>query len=158
MSAIATKQQIFASIEAEFIKKNKTMDNDNTINYVPENVPPPFRIFRVKDVKFGAFYATRLLFAYDCEGREWLQNTFAAFAGLMFPVAFSFDLCGIAVWYVCKILYKIFCGVWNLVLKCIEDGFKNSVGVLFKIATILLSLLIIVYKWDVITDLVKGLF
>lgn len=134
------------------------MDNEQTINYVQENVPPPFRIFRTKDVKFGVFYATRLLFAYDCEGREWLQNLFAALAGLSFPVAFVFDLIGIAVWYACKILYKIFCSVCNLVLKCIEDGFKNSVGVLLKIATILLSLLIIYYKWHEITDFIKGLF
>lgn len=134
------------------------MDNDNTINYVPENAPPPFWVFRTKDVKFGAFYASRLLFAYDCEGRAWQENFFAAVVGLMFPAAFVLDLCGIAVWYVCKILYKIFCGVWNLVLECLKNGFKNSVGVFLKIATILLSLLIIVYKWDVITDLVKGLF
>ena len=134
------------------------MNDEKTINYVPENTPPPFRVFRTKDVKFGYFYATRLLFAYDCAGREWLQNLFAALAGLSFPVAFAFDLCGIVIWYVCKILYKIFCGVWNLVLKCIEDGFKNSVGVLLKIATIFISLLIIVYKWDVITDFIKRLF
>lgn len=134
------------------------MDNEQTINYVPENASPPFRIFRTKEVKFGYFYATRLLFAYDCEGRECLQNLFAALAGLIFPVAFAFDLCGIAVWYVCKIIYKMFCGVWNLVLKCLEDGFKNSVAVLLKIATIFTSLLIIVYKWDVITDFIKRLF
>ena len=134
------------------------MSDEKTINYVPENIPQSFRIFRTKDVKFGYFYATRLLFAYDCEGREWLQNLFAALAGLSFPVAFSFDLCGIAVWYVCKILYKIFCGVLNLVLKCIEDGFKNSVGVLLKIATIFISLLIIYYKWHEITDFIKELF
>lgn len=134
------------------------MDNEKTINYVPENTPQPFRIFRTKDVKFGVFYATRLLFAYDCEGREWLQNLFAALAGLSFPIAFAFDLCGIVIWYVCKILYKIFFSVWNLGLKCLENGFKNSVGVLLKIATILLSLLIIYYKWHEITDFIKGLF
>lgn len=134
------------------------MDNEKTINYVPENAPPPFRVFRTKDVKFGVFYATRLLFAYDCEGRECMQNLFAALAGLSFPIAFASDLCGIAVWCACKIFYKMFCGVWNLVLKCIEDGFKNSVGVLLKIATIFVSLLIIVYKWDVITDFIKRLF
>lgn len=134
------------------------MDNEKTINYVPENTPPSFRIFRTKDVKFGVFYATRLLFAYDCEGRKWLQNLFAALAGLSFPIAFVFDLIGITVWCVCKIIYKMFCGVWNLCLKCLEDGFKNSVGVLLKIATIFVSLLIIVYKWDVITDFIKRLF
>ena len=134
------------------------MDNENTINYVPENAPPPFRIFRTKEVEFGYFYATRLLFAYDCDGREWLQNLFAALAGLIFPAAFVLDLCGIAVWYACKIIYKIFCGVWNLVLECLKNGFKNSVGVLLKIATILLSLLIIYYKWHEITDFIKGLF
>ncbi len=133
------------------------MDNEKTINYVPEDTPP-FHIFRTKEVKFGVFYASRLLFAYDCEGRAWQENFFAAVVGLMFPAAFVLDLCGIAVWYVCKILYKIFLGVWNLGLKCLENGFKNSVGVLLKIATILLSLLLIVYKWDVITDLVKRLF
>ena len=134
------------------------MDNEQTINYVPENAPPPFRIFRTKEVEFGYFYATRLLFAYDCEGRECLQTLFAALAGLSFPIAFAFDLCGIIIWYVCKILYKIFCGAWNLCLKCLENGFKNSVGVLLKIATILLSLLIIYYKWHEITDFIKGLF
>lgn len=132
--------------------------NEKTINYVPENISSPFRIFRTKEVEFGYFYATRLLFAYDCEGREWLQNLFAALAGLSFPVAFVFDLIGITVWYVCKILYKIFCGVWNLILECLKNGFKNSVGVLLKIATILLSLLIIYYKWHEITDFIKGLF
>lgn len=132
--------------------------NEKTINYVPENISSPFRIFRTKEVEFGYFYATRLLFAYDCEGREWLQNLFVALAGLSFPVAFVFDLIGITVWYVCKILYKIFCGVWNLILECLKNGFKNSVGVLLKIATIFVSLLIIVYKWDVITDFIKRLF
>lgn len=134
------------------------MTEKETINYIPENTSPPFHIFRNKEVKFGIFYASRLLFAYDCEGRAWQENFFAAVVGLMFPAAFVLDLCGIAVWYVCKITYKIFCGVWNLVLKCIEDGFKNSVGVLLKIATILLSLLIIYYKWHEITDFIKELF
>lgn len=132
--------------------------DENIINYIPEDAPPPFRLFRSKEVEFGLFFVLRSLFAYDCEGRNWQQNTVAILTGLLVPAALGLDLCGIVVWCFCKIFVYIFCGVWNLILECIKNGFYNSVGVLLKIITVLISFLIIYYKWDVIINFVKGLF
>ena len=132
------------------------MNDMNEIIYEPQKVR--FKIFRVYEVKPGAFFLTRLLFAFDSEGRAWQQNIFAALTGVFVPVALMLDFASLIVYYSAKILYKMFCGVWRVILYAAKVVLNNFLGVFLKVVTVLLILLITWLKWHEITSFIKNLF
>ena len=128
------------------------------IEEVYEKVTTRFKIYRVHDVKFGTFYLTRLLFAFDCEGRNWQENAFAALAGCLAPAALVLDLAGIVVAYLAKYIYKMLCGLTRLLMYAAKVVLTNFLGVFLKLVTVVTIILILWLKWHEITSFIKNLF
>ncbi len=123
----------------------------NEIIYIPEK--RHFKIYRRSpySCKIGFFFLTRFLYGLDCDGKQWQENIFCVFVGLMSFFTVPADLVCVACFYVLKGFYKI-------ILYFIKIVFNNFLGTFLKIATTLLTILILWLKWQEITDFIKNLF
>ena len=121
----------------------------NEIIYEPAN--NNFRIFRRNYENKGFFFLTRFLLSLDAEGKKWQENIFCVFVGLMSFFTVPADLVCVACFYVLKGCYKI-------ILYFIKIVFNNFLGTFLRIATTLLTILILWLKWQEITDFIKNLF
>ena len=123
----------------------------NEIIYIPEK--RHFKIYRrsLYSCKIGFFFFTRFLYGLDCDGKQWQENIFCVFVGLMSFFTVPADLVCVACFYVLKGFYKI-------ILYFIKIVFNNFLGTFLRIATTLLTILILWLKWQEITDFIKNLF
>lgn len=123
----------------------------NEIIYIPEK--RHFKIYRRSpySCKIGFFFLTRFLYGLDCDGKPWQENIFCVFVGLMSFFTVPADLVCVACFYVLKGFYKI-------ILYFVKIVFNNFLGTFLKIATTLLTILILWLKWQEITDFIKNLF
>lgn len=123
----------------------------NEIIYIPEK--RHFKIYRRSpySCKIGFFFFTRFLYGLDCDGKQWQENIFCVFVGLMSFFTVPADLVCVACFYVLKGFYKI-------ILYFIKIVFNNLLGTFLKIATTLLTILILWLKWQEIMDFIKNLF
>lgn len=121
-------------------------------------VEPAFRIGTRPDPRpaFGSFFFTRLLYWLECEGRAWQVTTFAAVVGMLTLPALSLDLITIIFVYIAKILYKIFCGVWRLILYAAAKIFE-SISSALKFIFIAAIIIFIVAKWQNINAILASL-
>lgn len=129
---------------------------DNEIIYEPQK--QHFRIFLFKEVKFGFWYLTRLLFSLDTEGKEWQQNIFCVCVGCVAFFTIILDVFCIIIFYAVKLIYNCLLSLWRLLIFAAKVVLNNFVGVGLKVVTIIAVALILWLKWHEITDFIRNLF
>lgn len=108
---------------------------------------------------FGPFYAVRVLHSYRAEGRPWQKILyFLLFSLPMTAAALALDLLGFLIYAVYLIIKKAIEIVAHLLILAIETVLKKALAIAAVIAGLVGTILILYYKWEVITNFLKNLF
>ncbi len=129
----------------------------HTETYISEKeLQTKFRIAQAYKPNFGKFVATRWLYSITANGGKTWQRFlfFLLFTLALSPLALTADFCGLAVFGLLVLAKKFLEGVLVAVLT-VGQRFLGTAAV---IGALIGSILILYYKWDVITSFVKGLF
>ena len=119
-----------------------------------------FRIEQAYKPDFGKFLAVRWLYSITATGgKTWQQVVFfLLFTFTLSPLAFVADLTGIALWGLLLLAKRIIEGVLLAVLNIVQTVATRFLGTAAIIAAITLAAFIIYYKWQAISDFIKGQF
>lgn len=108
---------------------------------------------------FGPFYAVRVLHSYRAEGKAWQKILyFLLFSIPMTAAALALDLLGFLIYGVYLIIKKTIEIVAHLIILAIETVLKKALAIAAVIAGLVGTILILYYKWDIITNFIKNLF
>ncbi len=115
-----------------------------------------FRITQGYRPNFGAFLVVRWLYSISAEGGKGWQRVlfFLAFTLTFSPLALALDIVGIVVYGLLVIAKKFLEGVLAAVIAICQ----KAIGTAAVIAAAVASVLIIYFKWQAISDFIKGLF
>ena len=118
-----------------------------------------FNIAQQYSPTFGPFYAVRVLHSYRAEGRPWQKILyFLLFSLPMTAAALALDLLGFLIYAVYLIIKKAIEIVAHLLILAFETVLKKALAVAAVIAGFVGTILLIYYKWDIITNFIKNLF
>lgn len=128
-----------------------------TETYISEKeLQTQFRIEQAYKPDFGKFLAVRWLYSITVtSGKTWQKVLFfLLFTLTLSPLALVIDLLGILAYGLLLVVKKFLDGVFAAVLAICQKALGTAAIIAAAIGTIL----IIYFKWHVITDFVKGLF
>ena len=105
---------------------------------------------------FGSWIALRWLYSITATGGKVWQHVvfYLLFTFTLSPLALAADIAALAVYILLLVAKKFLDGVLAAVLAVCT----KAVGTVAIIAAAVGTILILYFKWDVITDFVKGLF
>ena len=117
---------------------------------------PKFHIGQSYKPDFGAWLALRWLYSITAtDGKVWQHVVFyLLFTLLLSPLALTLDLLGILIYGLFLLAKKFLEGLFAAVFAVCQ----KAIGIAAMIAAAVGTILIIYFKWDVITDFIKGLF
>ena len=117
---------------------------------------PKFHIGQSYKPDFGAWLALRWLYSITAtDGKVWQHVIFYLFFTLLLsPLALTLDLLGILIYGLFLLAKKFLEGLFAAVFAVCQ----KAIGIAAMIAAAVGTILIIYFKWDVITDFIKGLF
>ena len=117
---------------------------------------PKFHIGQSYKPDFGAWLSLRWLYSITAtDGKVWQHVIFyLLFTLLLSPLALTLDLLGILIYGLFLLAKKFLEGVFAAVFAVCQ----KAIGIAAMIAAAVGTILIIYFKWDVITDFIKGLF
>ncbi len=117
---------------------------------------PKFHIGQSYKPDFGAWLALRWLYSITAtDGKVWHHVIFYLFFTLLLsPLALTLDLMGILIYGLFLLAKKFLEGLFAAVFAICQ----KAIGIAAMIAAAVGTILIIYFKWDVITDFIKGLF
>lgn len=117
---------------------------------------PKFHIGQSYKPDFGAWVALRWLYSITAtDGKVWQHVIFYLFFTLLLsPLALTLDLWGILIYGLFLLAKKFLEGLFAAVFAVCQ----KAIGIAAMIAAAVGTILIIYFKWDVITDFIKGLF
>ncbi len=120
---------------------------------------PKFRIEQSYKPDFGAWIALRWLYSITAtDGKIWQHVIFyLMFTLLLSPLALAADLSGIVAYGLLLLAKKILEGVLLMLLNIGQTIAQKFLGTAALIAAAVGSILLIYYKWQVISDFIKGL-
>lgn len=108
---------------------------------------------------FGPFYAVRVLHSYRAEGRAWQKILFFVLFSLpMSAAALALDLVGFLIYGLYLLIKKVIEIAASLILLAIETVLKKALAIAAVIVGLVGTILILYYKWDIITNFIKNLF
>lgn len=128
-----------------------------TETFISENeLQTRFRIEQSYKPDFGKFVAIRWLYSIGATGgKNWQRVLFyLLFTLTLSPLALVIDLLGILAYGLLLVVKKFLDGIFAAVLAICQKALGTAAIIAAAIGTIL----IIYFKWHVITDFVKGLF
>ena len=118
-----------------------------------------FNIAQQYSPTFGPFYAVRVLHSYRAEGRPWQKILyFLLFSLPMTAAALALDLLGFLIYGLYLLIKKVIEIAASLILLAIETVLKKALAIAAVIAGLVGTILILYYKWDIITNFIKNLF
>lgn len=118
-----------------------------------------FNIQQQYSPTFGPFYAVRVLHSYRADGRAWQKILFFVLFSLpMSAAALALDLAGFVVYGLYLLTKKVIEIAASLILLAIETVLKKALAIAAVIAGLVGTILILYYKWDIITNFIKNLF
>lgn len=118
-----------------------------------------FNVCQQYQPTFGPFYAVRVLHSYRAEGRAWQKIIFFILFSIPFSAAaLALDLAGFVVYGLYLIIKKVIEIAASLILLAIETVLKKALAIAAVIAGFVGTILILYYKWEVITKFIKNLF
>ena len=117
---------------------------------------PKFHIGQSYKPDFGAWLSLRWLYSITAtDGKVWQHVIFyLLFTLLLSPLALTLDLLGILIYGLFLLAKKFLEGLFAAVFAVCQ----KAIGIAAMIAAAVGTILIIYFKWDVITDFIKGLF
>ena len=117
---------------------------------------PKFHIGQSYKPDFGAWLSLRWLYSITAtDGKVWQHVIFYLFFTLLLsPLALTLDLMGILIYGLFLLAKKFLEGLFAAVFAVCQ----KAIGIAAMIAAAVGTILIIYFKWDVITDFIKGLF
>lgn len=117
---------------------------------------PKFHIGQSYKPDFGAWLSLRWLYSITAtDGKVWQHVIFYLFFTLLLsPLALTLDLLGILIYGLFLLAKKFLEGLFAAVFAVCQ----KAIGIAAMIAAAVGTILIIYFKWDVITDFIKGLF
>ena len=127
---------------------------------------PKFHIGQSYKPDFGAWLSLRWLYSITAtdgrlysitatDGKVWQHVVFyLLFTLLLSPLALTLDLLGILIYGLFLLAKKFLEGLFAAVFAVCQ----KAIGIAAMIAAAVGTILIIYFKWDVITDFIKGLF
>ena len=117
---------------------------------------PKFHIGQSYKPDFGAWLSLRWLYSITAtDGKVWQHVVFYLFFTLLLsPLALTLDLLGILIYGLFLLAKKFLEGLFAAVFAVCQ----KAIGIAAMIAAAVGTILIIYFKWDVITDFIKGLF
>ncbi|MBQ1884789.1 MAG: hypothetical protein II165_07230 [Bacteroidales bacterium] len=117
---------------------------------------PKFHIGQSYKPDFGAWLSLRWLYSITAtDGKVWQHVIFYLFFTLLLsPLALTLDLMGILIYGLFLLAKKFLEGLFAAVFAICQ----KAIGIAAMIAAAVGTILIIYFKWDVITDFIKGLF
>lgn len=117
---------------------------------------PKFHIGQSYKPDFGAWLSLRWLYSITAtDGKVWQHVIFYLFFTLLLsPLALTLDLLGILIYGLFLLAKKFLEGLIAAVFAVCQ----KAIGIAAMIAAAVGTILIIYFKWDVITDFIKGLF
>ena len=115
-----------------------------------------FHIEQAYKPDFGKFLIVRWLYSITAtDGKVWQHVIFyLLFTLLLSPLALTLDLLGILIYGLFLLAKKFLEGLFAAVFAVCQ----KAIGIAAMIAAAVGTILIIYFKWDVITDFIKGLF
>lgn len=131
------------------------MEKREIINYIPEGETPKFRVFFARPVKLGAWFFTRCLYSIDVEGKNWQQNLFVVFVGLLTVVTVAVDAVALLVAWIFRAAFYILRELWRLVVYAVKVVFERFFGTALRWVAFVLVVLILWLKWDEITAAIR---
>ena len=134
------------------------MTPNYTETYISESEihRPKFHIGQSYKPDFGAWLSLRWLYSITAtDGKVWQHVIFYLFFTLLLsPLALTLDLLGILIYGLFLLAKKFLEGLFAAVFAVCQ----KAIGIAAMIAAAVGTILIIYFKWDVITDFIKGLF
>ena len=117
---------------------------------------PKFHIGQSYKPDFGAWLSLRWLYSITAtDGKVWQHVVFyLLFTLLLSPLALTLDLLVILIYGLFLLAKKFLEGLFAAVFAVCQ----KAIGIAAMIAAAVGTILIIYFKWDVITDFIKGLF
>lgn len=115
-----------------------------------------FRIFRVKEIEFGAFCCTKFVFNLDAEGAQILVNLFCCFQGVFLFLAFFLDVAGIVIVFCFKGLFLLFKAILQLLKQAFEKMFESLFGFCLKTLFVLILIFLTISKWQNIKEILAN--
>jgi len=117
---------------------------------------PKFHIGQSYKPDFGAWLSLRWLYSITAtDGKVWQHVIFYLFFTLLLsPLALTLDLMGILIYGLFLLAKKFLEGLFAAVFAVCQ----KAIGIAAMIAAAVGTILIIYFKWDVITAFIKGLF
>ena len=115
-----------------------------------------FKVSQDYHPDFGKFLAVRWLYSISATGgRIWMRILFyLLFTLTLSPLALAVDIAALAVYALLLVAKKFLEGVVAAVLAVIT----KAAGTVAIIAAVVVTILILYFKWDVVICFVKGLF
>ena len=134
------------------------MTPNYTETYISESEVnrPKFHIGQSYKPDFGAWLSLRWLYSITAtDGKVWQHVIFyLLFTLLLSPLALTLDLLGILIYGLFLLAKKFLEGL----IAAVFAACQKAIGIAAMIAAAVGTILIIYFKWDVITDFIKGLF
>jgi len=109
---------------------------------------------------FGAWIALRWLYSITATGGKVWQHVvfYLLFTFTLSPLALAADLTGITLWGLLLVAKRILEGLLLAVLNIVQTVATRFLGTAAIITVVTSAVIIIYYKWQVISDFIKGLF
>ncbi len=131
------------------------MEEPNIINYVQEATPAKFRMYLRGPVRFGRFFATRFLWNIEAEGRTWQENIFVIAVGLLTSATVIIDCVCIVVEFIARLFWYVLKSFVRLIFYAVKVVLDKLFGTALRWITIITIILILYFKWDEISEILR---